>query len=72
MITNAEHNAKRDGELLVISQETLKLSTLERRFNGLLDSHTLSVGEIKEALTMAYEAGWTSGRNYEISLQQRG
>ena len=55
-----------------IAQDVLKLQTLERRFNGLLDSHTLSVGEIKDALAVAYEAGATAGRNYEISLQQRG
>ena len=72
MITSTQHLATREAALTKIAQDVLKLQTLERRFNGLLDSHTLSVGEIKDALATAYEAGAIAGRNYEISLQQGG
>lgn len=40
-----------------IAREHLGIATLQTRHRDVLDFHEVSVGEIKRALTAAYEAG---------------
>jgi hypothetical protein len=52
-------------------RQRLDLVTLRTRGRDALDFHTLSVDAIRDALAIAFEAGWNAGYETKATLAQR-
>ena len=61
-LAESELKIKVDGDLAAIAERILNIPTLERRNLDRLDFHELHVGQIKEALRLAYDAGLEEAR----------